>query len=77
MTNFDDLKGRAKEAAGDLTDNEDLEREGKVDQATGNFKEKAGDAAGGRVAVELQARDRRDGDATVEAGVDTVRVTVG
>ena len=45
MTNFDDLKGRAKEAAGDITDDEDLQREGKVDQATGTFKEKAGDAA--------------------------------
>ena len=45
MTNFDDLKGRAKEAAGDLTDDEDLEREGKVDQATGTAKEKFGDAA--------------------------------
>lgn len=45
MPNFDELKGRAKEAAGDLTDDEDLEREGKVDQATGTVKEKAGDAA--------------------------------
>ena len=45
MTNFDDIKGRAKEAAGDLTDNEDLEREGKVDQATGTVKDKVGDVA--------------------------------
>ncbi len=42
---MDDLKGRAKEAAGDLTDDEDLQREGKVDQATGWVKEKVGDAA--------------------------------
>lgn len=40
MPNFDDLKGRAKEAAGDLTDDEDLEREGKVDRATGTVKDK-------------------------------------
>jgi uncharacterized protein YjbJ (UPF0337 family) len=39
MTNSDDLKGRAKEAVGDLTDNEDMQREGKVDQATGKVKE--------------------------------------
>ena len=39
MPNFDDLKGRAKEAVGDLTDDEDLQREGKVDQATGSVKD--------------------------------------
>jgi uncharacterized protein YjbJ (UPF0337 family) len=45
MPNFDELKGRAKEAAGDLTDDEDLQREGKVDQASGTVKDKVGDAA--------------------------------
>ena len=40
MANFDDIKGRAKEAAGDITDDEDLEREGKVDRLTGSVKEK-------------------------------------
>jgi uncharacterized protein YjbJ (UPF0337 family) len=44
MSNADDLKGRVKEAAGDLTDNEDLEREGKTDQAAGKAKEMLGDA---------------------------------
>ena len=39
---LDDLKGRAKEAAGDLTDDKDLEREGKVDQAKAEIKEKVG-----------------------------------
>ena len=43
--NMDDLKGRVKEAAGDLTDNEDLQREGKVDQATGTVKDKVGDVS--------------------------------
>ncbi|HVF74072.1 MAG TPA: CsbD family protein [Acidimicrobiales bacterium] len=42
---IDDMKGRVKEAAGDLTDNKDLEREGKVDQATGTVKDKVGDVA--------------------------------
>ena len=41
----DDLMGRAKEAAGDLTDDDDLKREGKVDRATGKVKEKAGEVA--------------------------------
>jgi uncharacterized protein YjbJ (UPF0337 family) len=41
MTNskFDDMKGRAKQAAGDLTDNDDLKREGKADQAGAKVKE--------------------------------------
>ena len=41
----DDIKGRVKEAAGDLTDDEDLEREGKVDRAAGKVKDKVGDVA--------------------------------
>jgi uncharacterized protein YjbJ (UPF0337 family) len=43
--NMDDLKGRAKEAAGDLTNDADLKREGKIDQATGAVKYKVGDVA--------------------------------
>jgi uncharacterized protein YjbJ (UPF0337 family) len=42
MANTDDLKGRAKEAIGDLTDNEELEREGKTDRAAGKVKETLG-----------------------------------
>lgn len=37
---FDKAKGRAKEAAGDLTGDRDLEREGKVDRTSGGIKEK-------------------------------------
>jgi uncharacterized protein YjbJ (UPF0337 family) len=40
----DDLKGRVKEAVGDLTDNADLKREGKVDRASGKIKETLNDA---------------------------------
>ena len=40
----DDLKGRAKEAAGDVTDDQSLKNEGKVDRATGSVKDKVGDA---------------------------------
>lgn len=43
MSNMDEIKGRVKEAAGDLTDDKDLEREGKVDQTAGKVKDKAGD----------------------------------
>jgi uncharacterized protein YjbJ (UPF0337 family) len=42
---IDDAKGRVKEAAGDLTDDDSLENEGKVDQATGSVKDKVDDAS--------------------------------
>jgi uncharacterized protein YjbJ (UPF0337 family) len=45
MSNIDDAKGRLKEAAGDVTGDEDLKREGQVDRAEGAVKEKVGDAA--------------------------------
>ena len=35
----EDLKGRAKEAAGSLTDDDKLRREGKLDQASASAKE--------------------------------------
>ena len=41
---MDDAKGRVKEAAGALTDDDDLKREGKADQAGGAVKDKIGDA---------------------------------
>jgi uncharacterized protein YjbJ (UPF0337 family) len=41
----DDLKGRLKEAGGDLTGDQELKNEGKVDRASGKVKEKVGDAA--------------------------------
>jgi len=43
--NADEAKGRVKEAAGSLTDDQSLKNEGKVDRATGKTKEKVGDAA--------------------------------
>jgi len=43
--NTDEAKGRIKEAAGDLTGDKDLKREGKVDRASGSVKDKVGDAA--------------------------------
>jgi uncharacterized protein YjbJ (UPF0337 family) len=36
----DDIKGRVKEAAGDLTDDDELKREGKTDRAAGSVKDK-------------------------------------
>jgi uncharacterized protein YjbJ (UPF0337 family) len=45
MSNTDDAKGRVKEAVGDLTGNDDLKNEGKVDRATGKVKEGVDKAA--------------------------------
>jgi uncharacterized protein YjbJ (UPF0337 family) len=39
VRNKDDAKGRIKEAAGDITGNDQLKKEGKVDQAGGKAKE--------------------------------------
>jgi uncharacterized protein YjbJ (UPF0337 family) len=43
--NADEAKGRIKEAAGDLTGDKDLQREGKVDQAAGKAKDAVDDAS--------------------------------
>jgi uncharacterized protein YjbJ (UPF0337 family) len=40
---FDEAKGQAKEAAGDVTDDEALQREGKVDQTKSSIKAKVDD----------------------------------
>jgi uncharacterized protein YjbJ (UPF0337 family) len=42
-TKLEDMKGRAKEAAGDLTDDDDLKREGKMDRASASVKDKVDD----------------------------------
>lgn len=36
---MDEFKGRTKEATGDLTGNEELQREGQADQASGKVKQ--------------------------------------
>lgn len=39
MSEIDKAKGKIKQAAGDLTNDDDLRREGKVDEAAGKVKE--------------------------------------
>ena len=51
----DDMKGRAKEAVGDLTGDKGLQREGKADQATGAVKDKV---EGAKDWVEDRVEDR-------------------
>jgi uncharacterized protein YjbJ (UPF0337 family) len=45
MPHPDELKGRVKEAAGDLTDDRELRDEGKADKASGKAKEAVDDVA--------------------------------
>ena len=42
---IDQAKGRVKQAAGDLTDNDELRREGKADEQVGKVKETVDDVA--------------------------------
>ena len=42
---MDEAKGRIKEAAGAIADDEKLRREGKLDQAKGKVKQKIDEAA--------------------------------
>lgn len=59
---FDEMKGRAKEAAGDLTDDDDMKREGKLDQAGADVKEKTEQAKDKANDAVDAVKDRLDGD---------------
>ncbi len=54
----EDMKGRTKEAAGSLTGDDDLKREGKIDQASAAVKDKVGDAADAAKDAVTSDRDR-------------------
>ena len=58
----DELKGRTKEAAGALTDDDDLKREGKRDQAAGEAKDKLREAEDWAEDKVDDLRDKLDGD---------------
>jgi uncharacterized protein YjbJ (UPF0337 family) len=55
--NVDEVKGRAKEAAGAVTDDKDLKREGKADQAKSSVKDAVDKAAD--TAKSLFGRNRK------------------
>ncbi len=44
-SSMDEAQGRIKEAAGDLADDDDLKREGKIDQGKGKVKDFVDDVA--------------------------------
>jgi uncharacterized protein YjbJ (UPF0337 family) len=58
----DDLKGRAKEAMGDLTDDPDLKNEGRADRASGKAKDVIDDIKDKADDLVDKVRDRRDDD---------------
>jgi uncharacterized protein YjbJ (UPF0337 family) len=55
MPGSQETEGRIKEAAGDLTGDKDLQREGKIDQASGKAKDAIDDA--GEKAKDVLNRD--------------------
>ena len=58
----DEAKGRAKEAAGSLTDDEDLKREGRTDQAAASVKEKVEEVKDKADDAVDSVRDKLSGD---------------
>ena len=56
MGSTDETKGRIKQAAGDLSDDKDLQREGKIDEAGGKAEEKANELVD-KVADSLKKKD--------------------
>jgi uncharacterized protein YjbJ (UPF0337 family) len=57
MGNIDETKGRAKEAAGALSGDHDLQHEGKVDRAAGKVKDTV-DAVKDKVRDAVNHHDR-------------------
>ena len=67
------VKGKLKEAAGDITDDDSLRNEGKVDHASGTAKEKVGELKDKAEQAIDSAKDTLTGDAvTVGATMDAL-----
>jgi uncharacterized protein YjbJ (UPF0337 family) len=58
----DDMKGRATEVAGDLTDNDDLKREGQADRASGKLKDTIEDVKDKAEDMVDKVKDKLHGD---------------
>ncbi|HVX59641.1 MAG TPA: CsbD family protein [Pirellulales bacterium] len=56
----DEIKGRVKEAAGALSDDDQMRREGKVDQAAGKVKQTAEKAVDKAKELVQGDKDRND-----------------
>ena len=61
--NIDEVKGRTKEAAGDLADDKSLKNEGRVDRAVSDVKDKIDDVAD-KVKDRIGGRDDEEDEGT-------------
>ena len=59
--NIDEVKGRTKQAAGDLTDDDSLKKEGRVDRLVSDVKEKVDDVSD-KVKDRIRGGDDRSRD---------------
>jgi uncharacterized protein YjbJ (UPF0337 family) len=70
--NIDEVRGRTKQAAGDLKDDKGLHREGRVDKAVSDVKEKIDEVAD-KVKEKVGGRDRQpDIDRDRDPGRDRI-----
>ena len=70
----EDLAGKAKEAAGDLTGDQELKAEGKVDQVSASLKNVAEDAKEKAHELEDKAKEAASGlGANLKAAADKIK----
>lgn len=67
---FEEAKGKAKEAVGDLTNNPDLQREGQAQEEKGAAEREATEARAEAKAHELKAKEKELEQETAESMKD-------
>lgn len=67
---FEEAKGKAKEALGDLTNNPDLQREGQAQEEKGKAEREATEARAEAKAKELKAKEKELEQETAESMKD-------
>ena len=66
MGAFEEAKGKAKQAVGDLTDNADLKREGDAQESKGESEREATEARAEAKAHEVKAKEKEMEQETAE-----------
>ena len=74
---MDQVKGRVKQAAGDLTDDRDLKREGQRDEAAGKLKDKVDDVKDAAIVTRKRILDMVATDKLPVAGFHMPFPSVG
>jgi uncharacterized protein YjbJ (UPF0337 family) len=67
---FEEAKGKAKEAVGDLTNNPDLQREGQTQEAKGQAEREATEARAEAKAHEVKAKEKELEQEVAESAKD-------